>query len=201
MTHYAYTLFHNVLLELAGQLVDQAEPIDLNSPKLNTSAAGAIVLSAASVEAAASFAVEMCFVPPELVRKHPHPKPEIHRLLRKHFDGMRRGGPKKRIKEAARLRGIQIDWNTEPWVSLSDLHDLRNSLIHYKSAPVLVRGEVQFPENLQNLAGRLGLWTVVKAGGTWLDTFLNREGAEWAFAIAQETVGELNASDWYGPVC
>lgn len=57
-------------------------------------------------------------------------------------------------------------------------------------------GRPTFPEKLQSLAHRLHLWEIHERGGTWLDTFLNEDGARWAVETVERVIQALNAEPW-----
>lgn len=190
-TTYTYTLFHSQFMFLAQRLQIETPPRGA-TPHTETSALGAIVMAAAAVEVAVNYIIERSLRPTEVI-KDAQP---IVWLAREHIEAA--GPTNEKLKLLARARGITIDWEEEPWLSLSDLFALRNALMHYKSRPISTSsGPVFDLKHLRPLAGRLKLWEIFESGGTWLEVFLNRDCADWAVQSAQSILGALHKPPWF----
>jgi hypothetical protein len=153
-----------------------------------------IILSATAVDAAVNHTIERLFRPAELTRVHA----PVLWLARQH---VAKAKPiRKRLDLLALARGTSINWNIDPWLSLPELFHLRNSLVHFNAEAVVTSdgGPVFRDQRLVGLAKRLGLWPIFEAGGTWLDVFLNKEGACWTFGAANDCLDALDAGPWKG---
>ncbi len=84
--------------------------------------------------------------------------------------------PLARLEKLAGLFKLSVDWSAdEPWVSVRDLHEIRNSLAHYPSGPVPSSSpETEtFPNRpkLEPIGRKLGTLKKLSDGGTWLEVF------------------------------
>jgi len=153
-------------------------------------ALGAIILSAAAVEAAVNHRVESVFYARSLTQGG------IYQLA--HERVKRERPPYKKIKLLARAMGLSPAWDVDPWRYLPDLFELRNALVHYDARPVYtsLEGNLLEREQLKALARRLSLFSIHDAGGTWLDVFLNRPRADWAVTTAEAVLKALDSPPW-----
>lgn len=187
---YTYTLLHNHLIGMAREFRDHTLPRD-ETPKMELSALGAVLLAATAVEASLNYAVERSFPPTDIIKDQ---QPVLW-LAKDRIEV--EGKINERLKLLAYARGIAIDWHNDPWLSLANLFQLRNALVHYKSRPVMTSTGAIFDfEHLRPRASRLGIWEVHQRGGTWLDVFLNRDCAEWAVTTAEAILNAFDNEPW-----
>ena len=189
-SYVTYTLLHSHLIGLAEDLLKAVAPRS-GTPRLEKEALGVIILGMAAVEAAVSNAIERSFIPGGLKERAP-----MTWLARERISDGR--SAKDRLKLLAIGKGVSIDWGLDPWMSLSDLKNLRNALVHFDSNPVLEDNTALFPpSHLIPLAKRLKLWDIhEQKGGTWLDTFLNEDSALWAFETCRAVLAALDSPPW-----
>jgi len=190
---HSYSLLHNRLLGLCRQLAQSVE----GGPgigDIGPTAHGAILVADACVEIAIHHRIETSLPPREIAP----PLREVFRITRESL--LKRRPPLRRMKELARILGLTIRWDEEPWRSASDLHDVRNALAHYESGPVSsTHPETDtFPrrDQLLPIANRIGTAAMVGAGGSWLELFLNPTCAAWACNTADRVLRELDSSTW-----
>lgn len=189
---FQYTRLHGYLLAEASHAVGRAEP-RTDVPKLDRAALTAIVLSAAAVEAAVNHCIAKAFPPVDAMRDR---NPTMW-LAWTAVDNA--GSPKKKLARLALFLECTFDAGAEPWMSAGDLARLRNRLVHYDARPVITSevGAVPPSKDLRSLAERLRLIDVhAKHGGTWLDVFVNRDGAQWALDTAKAVADTLDAAPW-----
>jgi hypothetical protein len=163
-----------------------------DAPRMERPALTAIILSAATIEAAINHAVAVNSPPPQLVRSQ-YPDKWLAWLA---VDEAR--SPKDKLRRLAIHIGTEFDVGAEPWMSAGDLGKLRNSLVHYEARPVIENEGATFPvEGLRSLAQRLRLFSIHEEhNGTWLDVFGNRDCAQWAVNTARLVMETLNRGPW-----
>ena len=194
---YSYTLLHNRLLGLCDDLVGEVEASEQGNAQIHDPGAralGAIVLADTAIEIGINHLTEIAFPPRGMMPTHwpvfQFAFERLHRSLR----------PYERLKALAAMMRISQAWDEEPWLSLRDLHLIRNALQHYEAAPVRASdpGLKTFPneERLRPIAQRLGTWSRYETGGTWLEAFLNALVARWAHNTAQEILHTIRADPW-----
>jgi len=185
----SYSLLHGDLVVLARRLRDEtATPT--GPPKREPPALGAIILSAAAVEAAINHRVESAFYARSLTQGG------IYQLAHERVKEER--APYRKIKLLSLAMGFTPPWDEDPWRYLPDLFELRHALVHYNARPVYssVEGNLFENKQLKLLAQRLALFSIHEAGGTWLDVFLNRPCADWAVTTAEAALKALDSPPW-----
>ena len=197
ITSYSFTLLHNRLIGLVHELADQASSD--SAKDTGVTALAVITLADAVIEMAINATIETTFLPQDIRKGQESHVAWRHQTAHERLMTLR--PPLDRLKKLAGLFALSVDWSAdEPWVSAKELHEVRNSLAHYRSGPVQSSNPKTetFPNRsrLEPIAKKLGTWRKLTDGGTWLEMFLDPTCAQWAYETADGVLRTLESSDW-----